>query len=65
MIGELFPKYQSCAKRVCLIIVGLRQLQGVTPCSIWPVDYSDTDAVSWVVEVSKGYQSIHIICLRQ
>ncbi len=24
-----------------------------------------SDSVSWVVEVSKGYQSIHIICLRQ
>ena len=34
MIGELFPKYQSGAKRTCLIIVILRQLQAVTACSI-------------------------------
>ena len=33
-IGELFPKYQSGAKRTCLIIVRLRQLQAVTACSI-------------------------------
>ena len=37
-IGELFPKYQSGAKRTCLIILGLRQLlrqlQAVKACSI-------------------------------
>ena len=36
MIGELFPKYQSGAKRMCLIIVILWQLQAVTACSIGP-----------------------------
>ena len=34
MIGEIFPKYQSGAKRTCLIIVGLRQLQAATACSV-------------------------------
>ena len=34
MIGDLFPKYQSGAKRRCLVIVILRQLQGVMACSI-------------------------------
>ena len=67
MIGELFPKYQSCAKRMCLIIVGLRQLQVVTACSraCRLFRRRRSDSVPWFVEVSKGYQSIHIICLRQ
>ena len=34
MIGELFPNYQSGAKRTCLIIVILWQLQAVIACSI-------------------------------
>ena len=34
LIGELFPKYQSGAKRTCLIIVGLQQLQAVMACFI-------------------------------
>ena len=57
MIGEIFPRYQSGAKRtcVCLIIVILRQLQAVTVCSIGPNIPMPTvcDSVSWVVDVSK------------
>ena len=34
MIGELFPKYQSGAKRTCLIIVILQQVQAAIPCSV-------------------------------
>ena len=63
MIGELFPKYQSGAKRTCLIIVILRQLQGVTTCFLAGLAIPTPtvcDSVSWGVEVSKGYQSVHI-----
>ena len=65
MIGELFPKYQSGAKRTCLILVMLRQLYAVMPRP--PVFHTIPtptvcDSVSWVIliEVSKGYQSVHI-----
>ena len=40
----LYDQYQSGAKRTCLIIVILRQLQAVTPCSIGP-NYSDADGL--------------------
>ena len=56
LIDELFPKYQSGAKRRCLIIVGLRQLYR-RDAVFHRAYYSDAevcDSVSWVVEVSKG-----------
>ena len=71
LIGELFPKYQSGAKHTRLIMVGLRQLLAMMACSIayiGPTIPTPTvcDSVSWVVEVSKGYQPIHILlCPRQ
>ena len=42
MIGELFPVYQSGAKRTCLI---LRQLHAVTPHPARVLHYSDADGL--------------------
>ena len=39
--GELFPMYQSGAKRTCLILVILRQLHAVTPHPGRVPHYSD------------------------
>ena len=36
------------------------KLQPVTACSIEPTIPTVYDSVSWVVEVTKGYQSVHI-----
>ena len=63
MIGELFTMYQSGAKRTCLILVILRQLHAVTPRrAVFHTIPMPTvcDSVSWIVEVGKGYQSVHI-----
>ena len=45
MIGELFPMYQSGAKRMCLILVILRQLHAVTQRSARVPHYSDADGL--------------------
>ena len=45
MIGELFPKYQSGAKCMCLILVIIRQLYAVTPHPARVPHYSDADGL--------------------
>ena len=65
LIGEIFAKYQSGAKRTCLMMVGIRQLGPTARDGVFrsgPTIPTPTvcDSVSWVVEVSKGYQSVHI-----
>ena len=63
MIGELFTMYQSGAKRTCLILVILRQLHAVMPRrAVFHTIPMPTvcDSASWIVEVGKGYQSVHI-----
>ena len=66
MYGELFSKYQPGTKRPCLIIVILRRLQAVMPCST----LSPTPTVCYsgpsIVEVSGGCQSVNIyVCTNE
>ena len=67
MIVELFSKYQPGTKHTCLIIVILRQLGcrdavfHTIPTATPTICYS----VPSIVEVSRGCQSVNIICLRQ
>ena len=68
MFGELFSKYQPGTNNrnfSCLIVI-LRQLQAVTPCST----LSPTPTVCYsgpsIVEVSGGCQSVNIyVCTNE
>ena len=66
VIGELFSKYQPGTKRMCLIIVILRQLHAVTPCTTLGLLRRRQSVIPSIVEVSGGCQSVNIyMCLRQ
>ena len=48
MIGQLFPTYQSGAKRTCVIIVILRQVPALSACRV--PRPTVCDFVPWIVE---------------
>ena len=53
MFGQLFPTYQSGAKRKCVIIVMLRQVPALSACREdvpTPTRATVCDFVPWIVE---------------
>ena len=54
MFGQLFPTYQSGAKRKCVIIVILRQVPALSACREDVPTPTVCDFVSWIVEAHKN-----------
>ena len=50
MFGQLFPTYQSGAKRKCVIIVILRQVPALSACREHVPTPTVCDFVPWIVE---------------
>ena len=61
MFGQLFPTYQSGAKRKCVIIVILRQVPALSACREDVPTPTVCDFVPWIVEAHKNALNCSIL----